>query len=338
MQIQSPSRTFAVSNQARLAQLRSDVDKFVASGPAEPEFNLARMLSKTQQVPGTPPQAPAYPRPMTVSEKSDFSSWFPKLDVEVSQVTAPATRTYNCISWTTGNTSSWDWPPYMYDHLGPQEAFAQYYTDRGFRPISAEEAATVGKDKEMVAYWEDPNGPTHGSVSGPTHGERWESKCGQAARITHQRDELESEVYGKIMGYWLKQEEVPVEPPQQLDPGQQRQLDTKLTLKVLQLEPGLVKQFGQAYRQWESERSRVESSNPADYLQGEGYRKLLSLGSEVTPLLIQKMGSGDFFCQYPAQQLSSQDDRRSALRVDARGKSEQDKSIDLQRQYLQSNW
>jgi hypothetical protein len=338
VQVTSTTSTTSRPFSARVAPPKSEVDSFVSSGAIEPEFNLAKFLNKTQQVPEQPPAPPTHPRPMTADEKADFGSWFPKLDVETSQVTAEATRTYNCISWTTGNTKSWDWPPYMYSQLDPREAFVQYYTDRGFRPISAEEAASVGKDKELVAYWEDPNGPTHGSVSGPTHLDRWESKCGQAARITHERDELESEVYGKIMGYWLKQEEVPVPPPQELDPGQQQQLDTKLALKVIGLESGLVKQFGQAYRQWESERSRVESSNPADYLKGAGYQKILALGPEVTPLLVQKMRAGDFFSQYAAQELSAQDARRSPLRVDGQGKSEQDKSIELQRQYLTSNW
>jgi len=130
------------------------------------------------------PPAPEFPRPMTDDEKADFKSWFPALDVDAAVVTADATPQYNCISWTTGNTESWDWPPYMHPDLSPREAFAKYYIDRGFTPLPGKIEDLKELKSDVVAYWEDANDdPTHGSVAGPTHGTRWESKCGQAARI-----------------------------------------------------------------------------------------------------------------------------------------------------------
>ncbi|MBS2034357.1 hypothetical protein JST97_05185 [bacterium] len=307
--------------------------------------NQSDPVTKLQQQP--PVQNP-YPRPMTEDEKADFKSWFPNLDVEAARVTHEATPQYNCISWTTGNTQSWDWPPSMYGGT-PQEAFQQYYTERGFSPISAEEAANIGKDKEVVAYWEDPNGPTHGSVSGSTHGERWESKCGQAAQIQHGRDELESEVYGKIAGYWLKTSEgkrivreIPLEARQRLD--------AKLALRVVSVEPEVAQAFSSAYSQWQSERSSSKvavSSNPADYLKGEGYQKLLALGKAALPLWIDKMRSGDFFCQYGVQELTKAGEDafqikgpnpQPELKPQEVRCSEQDKANQVMVQWLDSQW
>lgn len=303
--------------------------------------------------PAPPPQPAPLGRPMTEDEKADFKSWFPNLDVETSRVTHEATPQYNCISWTTGNTQSWDWPPSMYDG-DPVDCFRQYYTERGFVPISAEEAAQVGKDKELVAYWEDPNGPTHGSVSGPTHGERWESKCGQAAQITHGRDELESEVYGAIKGYWIKGETPPAQQPpvqRELAADVKRRLDTKLALRVLMVDPKVAKSFDSAYAQWQQDRKSPNvamSSNPKDYLVGQGYQKMLALGQEALPLWMNKLAQGDFFCQYAVQELTRQPEggfklfeaagAQPELRATEKRASEQDKARQIMTQWLDSQW
>ena len=308
-------------------------------------FSPSRGAVKVQQ---PPVQDNPYPRPMTNEEKTDFKSWFPALDVDTARVTHEATPQYNCISWTTGNTESWDWPPSMYSG-SPQNAFKQYYTERGFTPVTPEDAAAIGKEKEMVAYWEDPNGPTHGSVSGPIHGERWESKCGQAAQIQHGRDELESDVYGKIAGYWLKTgegqrvvREIPVE-------AQQR-IDTKLALRVLSVDPKVARSFTEAYGEWQAERKSPKmamSSNPKDYLKGGGYEKMMSLGKDALPLWMEKMRGGDFFCQYGVQQLTKLDEDafqmkgpnpQPELRPQEVRCSEQDKANQVMVQWLDSQW
>lgn len=302
--------------------------------------------------PVQPPQQPEpspYPRPMTSEEKANFGSWFPNLDVEASRVTAEATPQYNCISWTTGNTESWDWPPNMYPEQSPVGAFAQYYRDRGFSPVSADEAATIGKEKELVAYWEDPNGPTHGSVSGQTHGERWESKCGQAARIQHGRDELVSDVYGAIAGYWVKTGEG--QPPvQDIPPEVTTRLDIKLASKLMRVDPQVAEQFESAYAEWQKDRQSPRlamSSNPADYLKSAGYQKMVALGKDALPLFIQKMRDGDFFCQYAVQQLTRPEEGQfqikgpnpqPELRAEQVRCSEQDKANQILVKWLDSQW
>ena len=313
---------------------------------AQPPFLTAARLKSVQEPPAQQPSP--YPRPMTDDEKSDFKSWFPKLDVEAARVTHEATPTYNCISWTTGNTRSWDWPPSMYDGT-PVDCFSQYYTERGFTPISPEAAAQIGKDQELVAYWEDPDGPTHGSVSGATHGQRWESKCGQAAQIQHGRDELESDVYGKIKGYWIKTGESKVT-VREIPAEVQQRLDSKLALKVVMVDPKVARSFDEAYSQWQTERNSPQvsmSSNPKNYLKGEGYQKMLALGQQALPLWVQKMRSGDFFCQYAVQELTKAPEGafefkgsnpQPELRAQEKRVSEQDKANQIMVQWLDSQW
>ena len=289
------------------------------------------------------------PRPMSDDEKADFHSWFPKLDVDKAVVTAEATPRYNCISWSSGNSKSWDWPPNMYPDQGPVEAFSTYYTERGFTPISAEDAAALPPgSKELVAYWEDPNGPTHGSVSGPTHGDRWESKCGQAARIQHERDGLVSDVYGEIKGYWLKTGPSTVADPPEVSSEVTRQIRDKVDRRLAAVQPEVKDKFAQAYGEWQALRHDPKvamSSDPASYCRGEGFQKLVKLGPEALPLLLDKMQQGDHFCQYVAQAVSKQrsgihtmgapSNELKAHRVNL---GEQDKAQQVMEQYLNSSW
>lgn len=310
---------------------------------ASNDVGLIKPLQLNDGVAGT------LPRPMTDEEKTDFKTWFPNLDVDKSMVTAEATPRYNCISWTTGNTKSWDWPPSMYPKETPVGAFEKYYTSRGFSKVSAEDAATIGKDKELVAYWEDPNGPTHGSVQGPSHGDRWESKCGQAARITHERDELVSDVYGSIKGYWIKTGPSTVA-TQELDPAVLGQIKDKLQTRLAGADSELKSTFDGLYKQWQQDQKDPKiqmSSNPADYCSGEAFAALSKLGPQSLPFVIDKMVEGDHFSQYLAVAVSKPqgEDFRlmgvepetglSARRVDC---SEQEKAQQVMEQWLKSSY
>lgn len=287
-------------------------------------------------------------RPLTFQEKVEFKASFPKLNVNKATVTADATPKYNCISWTTGNTESWDWPPSMYPDLAPREAFDKYYSTRGFTKITTEQAAATPKTQEMAAYWEDPKGPTHGSISGPSHGNRWESKCGQAARITHEQNELVSNVYGEIKGFWLKTSDSTVPPTPAADPALSAGIQSKLETQISRVDEKVSNQFQGLYAQWLEHRAEPEvaiSSNPRDYCGGEAFQALANLGPESLPLVIDKMARGDHFSQYLAQAISQkQDDFKLAgtdtptLRAKQVDCGEQAKSRQVLEQWLKSDW
>ena len=49
----------------------------------------------------------------------------------------------------------------------------------------------------------------YGSVSGPGHGPRWESKCGSDLRIQHGLNELLGSGYGRVLAFYAKSRTAP---------------------------------------------------------------------------------------------------------------------------------
>ena len=120
-------------------------------------------------------------RSMTPTEKTRFQGYFPNLNVNGAVVTDNATTVYNCISWTVGITNRWLWPG---SSIGN---FDTFYRGFGF---------TRSGNGPIAAWGQSVSGMTHGSVSGPGHGPRWESKCGGDLRIQHGLNELAGSTYG----------------------------------------------------------------------------------------------------------------------------------------------
>src|SRR5438477_8321675 len=99
-------------------------------------------------------------RQMTPQEKATFKGWFPRLDVNAAVVTGEVSRVYNCISWTVEVTNRWLWP-------GASLAdFDTFYRQFGF--------ARSGNGP-IAAWGSTASNMTHGCISGPRHGPRWES-------------------------------------------------------------------------------------------------------------------------------------------------------------------
>jgi hypothetical protein len=129
----------------------------------------------------------ALPRKLTASEKIIFLGAFPLLDVDFTIVTDEPSGVYNCISWTVGVTNFWHWPG------STLTDFDNFYAQFGL----------IRKAKGHVAAWGFANNNmTHGCISGPTHGPKWESKCGSLARIQHCLNELNGPSYGHVIAYY----------------------------------------------------------------------------------------------------------------------------------------
>lgn len=259
--------------------------------PKEPSLMAMQMqapaVSGLEAVKDAGQSAPALPRTMTEEEKASFREYFPKLDVDKAVVTAEATPQYNCISWTVGETNQWFWPPEMYPNVSPEKAFDRFYARYGLRP--AEEGE--------VAHWADANGPTHGSISGPGHGPRWESKCGEDLRIEHGRDELESDIYGKIVKYYTKQGG-PEPVAAHEEPEIPQRVFTVLSERKAKLPDRVKEEFAKHYEDWMTFRHQPRvrmSGNPADYCKTEAFNKIVGMGSKIMPLLMEKIAHGDFF-------------------------------------------
>src|SRR5713101_2181766 len=128
-------------------------------------------------------------RSMTPAEKQRFRGYFPSLNVDAAVVTGETSQVYNCISWTVDVTDRWLWP-------GSAVAnFDTFYRGFGFVRSS---------DGPIAAWGHSTSNMTHGSISGPGHGPRWESKCGSDLRIQHGLNELVGSTYGRVLAFYAR--------------------------------------------------------------------------------------------------------------------------------------
>lgn len=228
-------------------------------------------------------------RSMTPSEKAQYQSWFPQLDVNAAVVSAENNGTYNCISWTVGVTTAWHWPG------STIQDFDSFYAGFGY----------VRRTTGPIAVWGHSfQDMLHGSVSGAGHGPRWESKCGGLLRIQHGRDELTSNTYGHIVAYyrvdwmryiiawirtilWRKRWRI-------MAPDQLSILDES----VAGMAPAVREQFERLFDEWKlgwSSQEVLIQSNPAAVRRLPQFEALVELGPQALPALARKLADPENF-------------------------------------------
>lgn len=270
-------------------------------------------------------QAAELPRQLTDRERSELSVYFPLLNVEETLVTGEATKQYNCISWSVGNTNTWDWPPLMYPGLSATDSVRAYYRDRGY--IEYEPKPNEVLENGSVAYWQNGATPKHASVLKSQHSYLpWESKLGTLVRIAHTRDELESESYGKIVTYFVKAPLTVAENTTfKMSVKKLVEMNEKLRFDLTSVDPQLKFKFEGLYSEWLNYRKKnfvSGSADPTNYMSGMAYNQLLKLGPESLPLFIDKMLQGDFFCSKAVENILK-------FQIVAARKSEQQKAYEL---------
>ncbi|HEV2818417.1 MAG TPA: hypothetical protein VGW40_14490 [Allosphingosinicella sp.] len=233
-------------------------------------------------------------RPMTAQEKQQFQQIFPNLDVNAAVVTGEATTDYNCISWTVGVTNAWLWPG------STIQDFDAFYNQHGFWRASGGSIAAWGDSFAAM---------THGSVSGPGHGPRWESKCGSLLRIQHGLNELDSPSYGHIVAYysrrgiwwWFKKLFV-LGKPVRREPMPARVSEAaraRLEAAARALEPELKERFERLFEAWRKSWNAPEiriQSDPAAVRRSPEFEQLVALGPAILPAVAEKLADpANFF-------------------------------------------
>ncbi len=326
------SKVITTAQPAAKTSVKEEVsDSFQkTSAPGKLDADLMKELQKTlsgTKISDDGTKLDRLERPMTEDEKVRFHEYFPVLDVDKAVVTDEATPQYNCIAWSAGITDQWVWPPEMYPNLSEDEAFDKFYASRGFKRA----------EKGELARWSNDQGITHGSISGPGHGPRWESKCGQEARIQHGFDELQGEIYGKPDVFYTKVSEPEVMPNRL----KELSLNIKLGIKTkaLQVNPEVRKKFDGLYASWQNFRKdpRIAmSANPADYCKTEAFTEITKMGGSVIPLLMEKMSNGDIFCLQAVEKIAKSGrgpERVLVLSRDEVSTSEQNKAYNALMKY-----
>jgi hypothetical protein len=122
---------------------------------------------------------------------------FPRLKVGEFAVTSCPDINYNCIGWAAGKTQFW-WPVdgYWPDGVPRQltlDAFMQAFATLGYEVC---DDVTYEKGAEKIAIFAGDTGPLHAARQIGS-GNKWTSKLGQFADMTHRLIAIEGNDYGR---------------------------------------------------------------------------------------------------------------------------------------------
>jgi hypothetical protein len=228
---------------------------------------------------------------MTAAEKQRFRTYFPGLDVDRAVVTGEASRVYNCISWTVGLNDRWLWPG------ASQADFDTFY--RGFGYVRAQDGA-------IAAWGNSTSAMTHGSISGPGRGPRWESKCGADLRIQHGLAELAGSSYGRVLAFYRRAalRDAPftaaLEKPMKEKTiknvsAAQRKI---LSEQIAEVSAHLRAEFENAFQQWKESwfaGGLAINSDPHSRAVGKEFDTLIAMGPAILPLVVEKLTDPENF-------------------------------------------
>jgi hypothetical protein len=211
------------------------------------------------------------------------------MHVNTVAVTDEATNRYNCLAWTLGITTSWIWP-WAAGNVRKVD-FDDFYRNCGVVPAPTGTIAVFGLSA---------NAMTHGSISGPGHGLRWESKCGAWLRIQHGLTEMEGgALYGDVLGFYSRSAsrssqvvDIRTRIPNMKTLKLSRADLQFIRQRVKDTEPSLRERFERAYLTWKEAITHpliAMSSDPAARTQTPAFLELVALGPGILPLLMEKL-------------------------------------------------
>nr|MCR4769866.1 hypothetical protein [Bacteroidaceae bacterium] len=215
---------------------------------------------------------------------------------------------YNCISWSGGITSYWEWPLgsastfYSVDSL---TAFDNFYASRGLTRVGAtEENSVVDLWAGPDLCWENDSTPpsgfvefTHASVrkgaDSFAHGYDWESKCGSDFRVFHPRYALSGPAYGNVVQHYIKINENTPSFEEELANGTSRieYVDYNscekefISNKIDIINRDVLSRFNTLYDKWDTITAHTIYSNPKQIANCQEYKELLDLCKQNKDLI-----------------------------------------------------
>lgn len=231
-------------------------------------------------------------RAMTPAEQQRFRGYFPNLNVTQAIVTDNATKAYNCIAWTVGITNRWLWPGNSLTH------FDTFFRGFGYVRLG---------NGPIAAWGHSTSGMTHGSISGPGHGPRWESKCGGDLRIQHGLNELTGGLYGRVLAFYSTKRSLSA-PFAAIAEDVMKEKLTKSYLSAAQkqllhkqqeeISASVRPAFDTAFSAWKGtwfSGGLAVSSDPHTRAVGREFDALIALGPLILPLLVEKLADPENF-------------------------------------------
>lgn len=276
------------------------------------------------------------PRNLNATEKQQAKQIWPNMNVDTVLVTGEATEQYNCLAWTLGITTSWVWPWGSRNATKPE--FDALYRTYNFQPAGSGTIAAFGLNLTNM---------THGAVfSFPFN--KWESKCGKWLRITHSLPEMEGgTAYGNVQGYYAKRTAL-----RQMIETMAADFNTNhalskdegdaLAKKIATIAPAIQAEFSQRYERWKKTWEHpliMISSVPGDRAKSIEFLELISMGSVIVPLLVDKLREpSEFFALVALDRLL---DERLLITRDIEDEAvllgEQGRALETVKRWVQAN-
>lgn len=284
--------------------------------------------------------------------------YFKYLNSNDAITSSKATTDYNCISWSGGVTSYWEWPLsedsqyYSYDEL---EAFDNFYYAHGLTRENADSS------NALVALWAfvDASGNreyTHASIrngDGKLHGYSWESKAGSLERIFHPKYALrgnnEDEGYGQIVEYYkihvrtessiqdIQTTNLPC--PEIVEVNYDSEEQLKLKELINNIDKRTRQEFESLYAKFSDKVKGSIHSNPKFIIDCPEFKELMgyySIHPECKFIVFDLLGGNELPAMLVFNNLENSDNRLNAIRETALKKS---KAVDQKNIYypIQSN-
>ena len=159
----------------------------------------------------------------------------------------------------------------------------------------------------IAAWGHSTTSMTHGSISGPGHGPRWESKCGGDLRIQHGLNELVGSSYGRVLAFYRRDRTIQARfeliAADVMKETFKKSYLSKTQEKLLQEQvkeiPNDVRvAFDAAFRAWKDTWFRdglAISSDPHTRASGKAFDDLIALGSAILPLVVEQLANPENF-------------------------------------------
>jgi hypothetical protein len=256
-------------------------------------------------------------------------SHFPNLEDDDAIKSASASRNYNCISWSGGITSYWEWPlnpgSDYYVAGNPLASFDNYYGNTPVvRDVSPNDRSWnytrsgATSSNNQIDLWSRDGSYTHGSVNAKwsnlslgnpandnPHGYDWESKPGSLMRTFHPRNALTGSSYGSVDKYYrsdgtyesLSLNKNNVKEEVAFSEDEIKKLDSL----VERISDEVISEVNTKYLSWKetwTDPNIIIYSDPREYARSKEYEELLDFCKKegnLLPMIIQKFNEGDFF-------------------------------------------
>lgn len=234
---------------------------------------------------------------------------FPQLKEDDAISSSPASSTYNCISWSGGITSYWEWPASSFSSYyssNPLTAFDNFYASRGLTRVGATASNSV---VDLWAYVNNGNRSyKHASVrkgaDNFAHGYDWESKLGSLMRIFHPREALTGDAYGQIVEHYIKTSTSTQTLEEEIADGTSiieyvdfnEDENRYIAQKEASINSGVLSEFEKLYSRWNGVVTTSIMSNPDEIANCAEYRDLLTFcqsNEELRYVVFKKLGESD---------------------------------------------